>query len=122
MAETLGKQYDPILPSALCQSSARKPLPTALPSETRVIRPEEEHCPACGGDLSLLGCDASEQLEIISSAFTSKAKWLSDARNDQQRFYQQTGGQIVPIIQITLPSTASGTATFTYSDADQWIK
>lgn len=69
MAETLGEQYDPVLPSALRQSSARKPLPTSLPREPRVIRPEEECCPACGGELSSLGCDVSEQLELISSAF-----------------------------------------------------
>ena len=69
MAETLGEQYDPVLPSALRQSSARKPLPASLPRETRIIRPEEECCPACGGDLSPLGCDVSEQLELISSAF-----------------------------------------------------
>ncbi|EGT71217.1 hypothetical protein C22711_5253 [Escherichia coli O104:H4 str. C227-11] len=31
MAETLGEQYDPVLPSALRQSSARKPLPASLP-------------------------------------------------------------------------------------------
>ncbi|OKB81528.1 transposase [Escherichia coli] len=37
MAETLGEQYDPALPSALRQSSARKPLPASLPRETRVI-------------------------------------------------------------------------------------
>ncbi|MEE9869100.1 IS66 family transposase, partial [Escherichia coli] len=30
---------------------------------------EEECCPACGGELSSLGCDVSEQLELISSAF-----------------------------------------------------
>lgn len=69
MAETLGEQYDPVLPSPLRQSSARKPLPASLPRETRVIRPEEECCPACGGELSPLGCDVSEQLELISSAF-----------------------------------------------------
>ncbi len=38
MAETLGEQYDPALPSALRQSSARKPLTASLPRETRVIR------------------------------------------------------------------------------------
>ncbi|EFN9896115.1 TPA: hypothetical protein ROS14_005006, partial [Escherichia coli] len=42
MAETLGEQYDPALPSALRQSSARKPLPASLPRETRVIRQEED--------------------------------------------------------------------------------
>lgn len=57
------------LPSSLFQSSARKPLPATLPRETRVIRPEEECCPACGDELSSPGCDVSEQLELISSAF-----------------------------------------------------
>ncbi len=69
MAETPGEQYAPALPSALRQSSARKPLPASLPRETRVIRPEEECCPACGGELSPPGCDVSEQPELISSAF-----------------------------------------------------
>lgn len=67
MAETLGEQYDPALPSTLRQSSGRKPLPASLPRETRVIQPEEECCPTCGGGLSPLGCDVSEQLELISS-------------------------------------------------------
>lgn len=44
-------------------------LRVSLPRENRVIRPEEECCPACGGELSSLGCDVSEQLELISSAF-----------------------------------------------------
>ena len=69
MAETPGEQYDPVLPSSLRQSSARKPLPASLPRETRVIRPEEECCPACGGDLSPPGCDVSAQPELIGSAF-----------------------------------------------------
>lgn len=39
MAETLGEQYDPVLPSAtLRQSSACKQLPASLPRETRVTR------------------------------------------------------------------------------------
>lgn len=67
MAEALGEQYDPVLPFPLRQSSARKPLPASLPRETRVILPEDEGCPACGGELSPLGCDVSGQLEIISS-------------------------------------------------------
>ena len=69
MAEVLGEQHDPVLPQALRQSSARKPLPASLPRETRTLSPAETACPACGGDLSPLGCDVSEQLELISSAF-----------------------------------------------------
>ncbi len=69
MAEVLGEQHDPALPQPLRQSSARKPLPALLPRETRILPPAEITCPACGGDLSPLGCDVSEQLELISSAF-----------------------------------------------------
>ena len=47
--------------------TARKPLPASLPRETRVIRPEEECCPACGGELSSLGCDVSEQLGLSAA-------------------------------------------------------
>ncbi|EUM08168.1 hypothetical protein L465_03701 [Enterobacter sp. BIDMC 29] len=60
MAEILGEQHDPVLP---------QPLPASLPRETRTLSPAETACPACGGDLSPLGCDVSEQLELISSAF-----------------------------------------------------
>ncbi len=69
LAETLGEQHDPALPQPLRQSSARKPLPATVPRETRVLPPQESACPACGGGLSPLGCDISEQLELISSAF-----------------------------------------------------
>ena len=69
MAEVLGEQHDPVLPQPLRQSSARKPLPASLPRETRTLSPDETACPACGGELSALGCDVSEQLELISSAF-----------------------------------------------------
>lgn len=67
--EMLGEQHDPVLPQPLRQSSARKPLPASLPSETRTLAPAETSCPACGCGLSVLGCDVSEQLEPISSAF-----------------------------------------------------
>lgn len=69
MAEVLGEQHDPELPQPLRQSSSRKPLPASLPRETRILPPPETACPACGGNLSALGCDVSEQLELISSAF-----------------------------------------------------
>ncbi len=65
----LGEKHDSELPQPLRQSSARKPLPASLPRETRALSPAETVCPACGGGLSPLGCDVSEQLELISSAF-----------------------------------------------------
>ena len=73
LAETLGEQHDPALPLPLPlplplrQSSARKPLPATVPRETRVLPPQESACPACGGGLSLLGCDISEQLELSAA-------------------------------------------------------
>lgn len=69
MAEVLGEQHAPALPQPLRQSSARKPLPALLPRETRILPPAEPACPECGGSLTPLGCDVSEQLELISSAF-----------------------------------------------------
>ncbi len=69
MAEVLGEQHDPALPQPLRRSSARKPLPASLPRETLTLSPAETTCPACGGELNALGCDVSEQLELISSAF-----------------------------------------------------
>ena len=69
MAEVLGEQHDPVMPQPLRQSSARKPLPASLPRETRTLPPAEAACPSCGGGLSPLGCDISEQLELISSDF-----------------------------------------------------
>lgn len=69
MAEVLGEQHDPLLPQPLRQSSARKPLQAPLPRETRTLSPAETACPECGGELTALGFDVSEQLELISSAF-----------------------------------------------------
>lgn len=69
MAEVLGERHDPALPQPLRQSSSRKPLPASLPRETRTLPPAETACPACGGELTVLGCNVSEQLELIGSAF-----------------------------------------------------
>ncbi|MDE1487682.1 IS66 family transposase [Xenorhabdus bovienii] len=69
MADIQGEHPDPALPPALRQSSSRKPLPATLPREIQSLSPAEKNCPECGGELHALGCDISEQLEIISSAF-----------------------------------------------------
>lgn len=50
-------------------SSARPPLPIALPREDRILESADVACPQCGGHLKLLGEDISEQLEIVTSAF-----------------------------------------------------
>ncbi len=65
----LGEQHDPALPQPLRQSSSRKPLSASLPRETRTLSPAETARPACGGEFSVLGCDVSEQLELISGTF-----------------------------------------------------
>lgn len=51
------------------QKSVRQPLPEHVPREDRVLEPEQQACPACGGQLKPLGEDVSEQLEVIDAAF-----------------------------------------------------
>jgi len=66
MAEVLSDSMT-LLP--LRQYSARKPFSASCPRKARTLAPAETACPACGGELSVLGCDVSEQPELISSAF-----------------------------------------------------
>ncbi|HAG0930786.1 TPA: IS66 family transposase, partial [Salmonella enterica] len=56
-------------PVAARRKSSRKPLPAELPRETHRLLPAETACPACGGELKVMGETISEQLEIINSAF-----------------------------------------------------
>ena len=67
--EGVAEQAQQPLPAALRQRSVRQPLPEHLPRQERVFEPEEQACPACGGNLKPLGEDVSEQLEIIDAAF-----------------------------------------------------
>lgn len=60
---------DPVLPPELRHSPARRPLPAALPREERILEPQEQACPDCGGELKPLGEEVSEQLELIKCAF-----------------------------------------------------
>lgn len=53
---------------------------------------------------------------------TTQATGLANAKIDQKRFYDETKGQVVPIIKMTLPTTFSGTATFVYSTSDQAVQ
>lgn len=56
-------------PGVASRKSSRKPLPAELPRETHRLPPEETVCPACGGELKVMGETISEQLEIINTAF-----------------------------------------------------
>lgn len=47
----------------------RHAFPDDLPRETVYHVPEEETCPACGGDLKSLGEDVSEMLEYVPASF-----------------------------------------------------
>jgi transposase len=60
------KQPAPSIPP---QKSVRQRLPEHLKREERVVEPQEQACPECGGTLKPLGEDVSEQLEIIDAAF-----------------------------------------------------
>lgn len=51
------------------RKSSRKSLPAELPRETHYLLPAETVCPACGGELKVMGETISEQLEIINTAF-----------------------------------------------------
>lgn len=44
---------------------------------------------------------------------------LEKAQHDQEDFYNATGGNIVPIIKLTLPAVVTGDAKFEYFPADQ---
>ncbi|MCG6578003.1 hypothetical protein EGM97_25295 [Pseudomonas sp. AF32] len=46
---------------------------------------------------------------------------LENAQIDQRKYYERTGGIVVPIISLTLPTTASEDATFVYNAADQAV-
>jgi transposase len=59
----------PAKPAPERKASERAPLPGHLPRVERILEPEQQACPACGGALKPLGEDVAEQLEIISSAF-----------------------------------------------------
>jgi transposase len=56
-------------PVKLKQHSSRKPLPEHLPREDRLLEPDDQACPQCGGNLKPLGEEVSEQLEMIDAAF-----------------------------------------------------
>ncbi|EBG1930091.1 IS66 family transposase [Salmonella enterica] len=56
-------------PAVASHKSSRKPLPAELPRETHRLLPAETACPACGGELKVMGETISEQLEIINTAF-----------------------------------------------------
>jgi transposase len=59
----------PEKPAAQRKPSERTALPNHLPRVERILEPQQQACPACGGTLKPLGEDVAEQLEIISSAF-----------------------------------------------------
>lgn len=57
--------------------------------------------------------------ELPIEAFFYLEGGLAGAQHDQRDFFASTNGIIKPIIKITLPTSASGTATFTFDPADQ---
>lgn len=57
-------------------------------------------------------------LPIQSFFYVKGSNGLDKARNDQSRYYQKYE-QFVPIIQITLPASKGGTASFAYNEGDQ---
>ena len=56
-------------PKVARQPSIRKPLPAHLPRQTETHLPATKSCPECGGKLTILGEDVSEQLEYVPASF-----------------------------------------------------
>ncbi|EJN33700.1 hypothetical protein [Pseudomonas sp. GM80] len=44
---------------------------------------------------------------------------LANARHDQLDYFNKTGGQVLPIIKMTMPASAAADMTFTFNAADQ---
>jgi transposase len=68
-AEKVAALPEPIAKLESVVRSRRKPLPAHLPREERILMPQEEACPDCGGELKHLSEDVSEMLEIESIRF-----------------------------------------------------
>jgi hypothetical protein len=58
----------------------------------------------------------------IQAFFYEQAGGLKGARHDQWDFFRSTGGIFIPIVKMTLPTTAAGSASFTYDPADQYCQ
>ncbi|WP_371921069.1 halovibrin HvnA [Pseudomonas sp. HMWF021] len=57
--------------------------------------------------------------ELPIQAFFYLEGGLAGAQFDQKDFFNSTGGKVVPIIKIVLPSTPEADATFSFNQADQ---
>ncbi|MCI0998255.1 hypothetical protein, partial [Pseudomonas corrugata] len=57
----------------------------------------------------------------IQAFFYSDPAGLADARTNQKEFYSDSGGIVVPIIKLSLPTTMSQDTTFDFSSSDQEI-
>lgn len=63
---------------------------------------------------------AGAQLPIQSFFYVAGSAGLALAQDDQRR-YQANYGEVVPIIQVTLPASKGQQASFVYRDADQGV-
>ncbi|MCG6574739.1 halovibrin HvnC [Pseudomonas sp. AF32] len=57
----------------------------------------------------------------LQAFFYSDPVGLADARSNQKEFYTDTGGIVVPIIKVTLPSTVSQDTVFDFQPSDQEV-
>lgn len=63
--------------------------------------------------------DIPEKLPLMAFFYLSTStSGKTNAKNDQQRFFQQAG-TVLPVIQLTLPTSTTGIAKFIFNAADQ---
>jgi hypothetical protein len=46
---------------------------------------------------------------------------VANAKIDQRKYFDRTGGQVIPVIRLTLPANAQADATFEYFTGDQAV-
>ena len=63
----------------------------------------------------------SDPQKIPIEAFFYVNGGVENAKIDQKKFFDRTGGLVVPIIRLTLPASSTGKATFEYLSSDQAV-
>ncbi|HEY4294301.1 hypothetical protein [Luteibacter sp.] len=63
--------------------------------------------------------DAVAQVPVEAIFYVSGTGGVAAARRDQEDFFRNSGGMVLPIVQITLPATSGADAGFEFREEDQ---